>query len=114
MAFIYLASPYTDKSDLIMHNRYLQVAEITAQLLNRGIHVYSPIVHCHELAKRFSLPRDFDFWQRYNEAMLEMASALHILQLEGWNNSKGVRKEIGFATSNSIPIVHLPYPLEIV
>lgn len=111
MSFIYLACPYTDKSELIQHKRYLQVAEVTAQLLCRDIFVYSPIVHCHELAKRFRLPGDFAFWKAYNYAMLGEASALHILELEGWNASKGLKAEIQFAIDKSIPIVRLPYPL---
>lgn len=111
MAFIYLASPYSDKSRTVRHGRYLQVAETTAELLRQGLHVYSPIVHCHELAERHNLPKDFAFWEKYNFAMLEQASALHILELEGWEQSKGVRGEIQFAVKTGITIQRLTYPL---
>lgn len=105
MAYIYLGSPYTDKSKLVQHNRYLQVSRVVADMLCHGVHVYSPIVHCHELAKKFRLPGDFDFWCAYNYAMLEKADAFHILELDGWNDSRGLKAEIKFALKKAIPIM---------
>ena len=109
MAYIYIGSPYTDKSKLIQHTRYLQVSAVVADMLCKGIHVYSPIVHCHELAKRYRLPGDFEFWEKYNYAMLEQASHFHLLELEGWNNSKGLKGEIAFAVAKRIPIIRIPH-----
>lgn len=109
MAYIYIGSPYTDKSKLVQHKRYLQVSEVVADMLCKGVHVYSPIVHCHELAKKFRLPGDFDFWCKYNYAMLEQASHFHILELDGWNDSKGLKAEIKFALSKAIPILRVPH-----
>jgi len=111
MAFIYLASPYTDPSPLVRQARYQQVAEVTAQILTQSLAIYSPIVHCHELAKRYALPKDFTFWSRYNYAMLIESSGLFVLELEGWKNSKGVQGEVDFAIQKGIPITYLPYPI---
>lgn len=112
MAYIYLASPYSHKNENIRHQRYLQVSQVVVQMLQSKIHVYSPIVHCHEIAKRFKLPKDFTFWNNYNEAMLVPATSLYILQLDGWKESKGIQGEIRIALANNIPIVQLPFPLE--
>ena len=109
MAYIYLGSPYSDKSKLVQHTRYLQVSKVVADMLCSGIHVYSPIVHCHELAKRFRLPGDFNFWCEYNYAMLERAAAFHLLELEGWNDSRGLKAEIKFATRCAIPIIQVAH-----
>jgi len=111
MAYIYLASPYTHKSELIRHKRYLEVAEVVARYLRKKLHVYSPIVHCHEIAKRFSLPKDFEFWSEYNYAMREQASCIHILELDGWMESRGVKAEIRYAMRNKIPLHMIPHPL---
>ena len=109
MAYIYLGSPYSDKSKLVQHTRYLQVSKVVADMLCKGVHVYSPIVHCHELAKRFRMPGDFDFWQGYNYAMLEQASHFHVLELDGWNDSKGLKSEIKFALRKAIPIIQVAH-----
>lgn len=109
MAYIYIGCPYTDKHKLVQHTRYLEVSRVVADMLCHGVPVYSPIVHCHELAKRFRLPSDFDFWRDYNYAMLERASGLHILELEGWNDSRGLKAEIKFALAHAIPITRIPH-----
>ena len=42
---IYIGSPYTHSDKAVMQDRYDQILSITADLLNRGFHVISPIVH---------------------------------------------------------------------
>jgi hypothetical protein len=104
MSFIYLASPYTSGDSSIMEERAVLAAKFTADSLRDGHHIYSPIVHCHELAKHHELPKDFTFWRNYNFAMLSKASALWVLTLDGWDVSIGVLEEIELATKLSIPM----------
>jgi hypothetical protein len=68
--------------------------------------VFSPIVHCHEIADRFGLPGDFSFWKDYNERMLSVCDALCVLMLDGWSVSPGVNAEIIFAQSLDKPIIY--------
>ena len=103
MAFIYLASPYTHKDHDVMEERYQQVMRYSAQMLRDGKHNYSPIVHCHEMAKAHDLPREFDFWVDYNKSMLEQAKDLYVLALEGWQESVGIKAEIELAKAMLIP-----------
>lgn len=91
---IYLASPYTHKDPFVREARYLAAAKVVAQYLKDGKFVYSPIVHCHELAKIVALGMDFEFWKTYNYHMLELASELHVLGIDGWADSDGVSGEI--------------------
>lgn len=106
MSFIYVASPYSGSVD-IMEARFRLAETYVAWLLSSSIWCYSPIVHCHEIARRYSLPIDFDYWQKYNRAMLAKASQLHILCIDGWQASKGVKAETLFATRCGIPIKHV-------
>jgi len=104
MSYIYLASPYTHPNPDIMQERYEHAARVTAEMLNRRQYVYSPIVHCHELACRHDLPRDINFWRDYNTAMLRLAGQLKVLKLEGWEQSVGVQFEMDLAKRLGIPI----------
>lgn len=106
MSYIYLASPYTHPDHAVMEARYKEVAEHTAQMLREGLHVFSPIVHCHKLAVEYGLPRHIDFWEAYNTTMLRVASKLLVLQIEGWEDSRGIRREITLAGIMRIPIQH--------
>lgn len=104
---LYLASPYTDPDDKIREIRYHQAMHAVAHLLKLGHIVFSPIVHCHELAKQHDLPKDISFWWRYNRAMLHNSSSLWILTLDGWRSSKGIKKEAAYAIQRKLPIHYL-------
>ncbi len=106
MGYIYLASPYTagGAGAFLREQRYLQTMEHLAWMLKRGVHVYSPIVHCHELAKIADLPRDAKFWEAYNFTMLRGSEMMHILMLDGWELSDGIKDESKEARRNNISI----------
>lgn len=97
---IYIGSPYTHSDKIVMQNRYNQILRITADLLNQGFHVISPIVHCHPLSIQYNLRGDFEFWKKYNFALLGKCDILLIVPLDGWINSVGLKAEIIFAQDN--------------
>lgn len=108
---IYLASPYSHPDPLIMKTRFLLAEQETAHYMKQGLVIFSPIVHCHEIACKYTLPTDFAFWQNYCIAMLRRADTLWVLRIEGWKESKGVTHEIEVATAALIPIKY-PLPCE--
>lgn len=107
MGYKYLASPYSDPDPLVREMRYLRTADVVRTLLKNGLHVYSPIVHCHELAKIWDMPRESEFWDKYNRAMLDSSDGLFILRLEGWSRSVGIGKERVWAVEQFKPITYI-------
>lgn len=69
-----------------------------------GHAVFSPIVHCHVLAKRYDLPKGFTFWQKYNKAMINCCTTFMVAAISSWSESVGVRKEYAFALKKHKPI----------
>ena len=96
MSYIYIASPYSDPDPKVRDRRYNQVAYYAASLLLQRRWAYSPVIHCHELAKNYRFPTSFAFWAEYNFTMLTAAGLLHVLQLEGWDRSVGVCAEVAW------------------
>lgn len=107
MSYIYLASPYTHPDPKVMDARFDAVLESFVSLIRRRIWAYSPIVHCHTAALTHTLPRDIDFWQDYNRAMIIPASKFTILTLDGWAESRGVAWEVELARLHNIPIDYM-------
>jgi hypothetical protein len=107
---IYLASPYSHPDPAIVELRFRQAARFTADRIRAGYAIYSPIVHCHQLAQTYDLPTDFAFWQTYNEALLRQSLALWVLMLDGWQTSRGVTGERDFALRHNIRIEYIDGP----
>lgn len=104
---IYLASPYSHPDPAVVANRYEAAMNATALRIMAGDMVWSAIVHCHELAQRYSLPTDAAFWREYNFNMLRASGAMYVLTLEGWEESLGVKAEIEYADRIKLPIFFL-------
>ena len=97
MGFKYLASPYSHPDLTVRGARYTYARTAVANLLAKKIWVYSPIVHCHELALAHDLPMEAEFWWEYNRTMLAASSGLLILKIDGWEESAGVKQEREYA-----------------
>lgn len=102
---IYIGSPYTHEDPFIMEDRYQKTLKATATLLKEGFHVISPVVHCHPLSLKFTLPPHFDFWKEYNLKILEKCDILLVLNIEGYLYSKGLKGECNFAKAKGIKII---------
>jgi len=92
---IYLASPYSHSDPLIRKTRFLLAEEFVAK--NFPEHIYSPVVHYHELSLRHNIPGDFATWQKINFDMIRRADEFWILDIPGWEDSVGVTAEAKFA-----------------
>ena len=103
IGYIYLASPYSHKDWKAMCFRYYEVAKFTALLMREKIAVFSPIVHCHKIAKVHDLPKDAEFWKFYNRTMIQGARELWLLHLDGWEDSIGMKGERDIAIELGIP-----------
>lgn len=103
----YFASPYTNKDSAVVEERFLKVQEATAFFMKHGFATYSPIVHCHEIVKKFDLPTTWDFWWAYNQRFMASAKDIWVFKLDGWSESKGVQKEIEYANTHFKPVLFI-------
>lgn len=106
--YSYVASPYSHPDKWMEHERYLAVMKFVAQRMkDADEYLYSPILHCHEMARNYALPGDALFWQKFNQAMQGRAEKTIVLMLNGWEQSKGVQYEITFANMLEQPIEYV-------
>jgi hypothetical protein len=106
---IYVANPYigTNKE---MSNRYEHTCAYVAKLCREYQICYAPIVHFHAVAICHELPRDSNYWRACNVAMLRRSEALHVLQLDGWDQSDGVKFEMDLAAKLNLLIRLIRWP----
>ena len=106
MSFIYLASPYSHPDGAVRHERFIAACKKAAQYANKGIPVFCPIAHTHNVADFMeeSKRMDFDLWMKLDLPLVRMASELHVLCIDGWRSSRGVTREIEYAGLLGLPI----------
>ena len=104
---IYLAVPYTHADPAIRERRFNIVNKVAASLINKGLHIFSPISHSHPIALSGDLPKGIEFWLEFDRCFLEVSQKLIVLKLDGWEESKGVKAEIEIATELGIPIEYM-------
>ena len=90
---IYLASPYSHDKATVRRQRYHLAQKCVGHLMLRNIPVFSPIVHCHNVAISHKLPLDAEYWWNYNRQFLRRSNQLLILAIDGWRESAGVKQE---------------------
>lgn len=111
---IYLGSPYSDPDPAVRAWRYQQASALWHHYFtacsNRttvSTVIFSPIVYAHPVAVRHKMPTEFAFWARYCRRMLGLSSDLWVCQLDGWEDSRGLKDEVDMAKMLGIPVTYL-------
>lgn len=101
---IFLASPFSHSNKDIEYERYEAALGCAAALIDKfKLPIFSPIVHCYPMSRDYDMPKDAKFWRKYNTAFLRKADALYVLTIDGWQESKGVKREVQLATTLCLP-----------
>lgn len=98
---IYLASPMSHPNPAIVEARYHIAAIHAAYLKAQGIFVYSPGVYALGLATvgMEEIKWTHEQWMSYDREIFDTCKSLIVLKIPGWEESKGVQIEIGWAKS---------------
>jgi hypothetical protein len=103
----YLASPYSHPDPSVRIERFEAVARAAAKLMAEGYLVFSPIAHSHPIAHLGGLDGDWDRWEEFDRAMLSRCQSVIVLQLDGWSESRGIRREIMIAEELGLEVTFL-------
>jgi ParB/RepB/Spo0J family partition protein len=104
---VYLASPYSADKDAIKKKRFEAACEAAARLLSQCVMIFSPIAHSHPIATIGCTPTSWEFWEKYDKTILDKCDSMIVLQLDGWEESVGVKAEIEWMESKR-PVYYMP------
>ena len=99
---VYLASPYAHSSARVREARLEAVRHVCGKMVNDGRIVMSPLVYLGELAYKGVHPPQG--WYAWDLQLLARSDELLVLQLPGWEESRGVLVEIAGAQAKGIPV----------
>lgn len=103
---IYLVSPCSHEDESIRQAQAEAVSHVTAELMGRGLAVYSPIAYSHPLARRHCLPFGWGYWQKIHLNIIAVCDSLWVLKLDGWEESIDVQAVIEIAEAAGTHITY--------
>ena len=103
----YLGLPYSDKSEEVMDWRADVSDFIFSELSKEGRNIYAPISSAHHVAKKYGMPRNWEFWEGLDKEILSICGKFIIVMLDGWKYSVGLRAEFDIADELGLEIEYL-------
>ncbi len=103
---IYLAAPYWHEDPVIRETRVAALCEFHNLLLQSETRsfFYNPLANSQGVTVA-----NESYWRIHGLHVLGLCDALYVYMLPGWEDSKGVHKEITFANKHNIPVhYHTP------
>ncbi len=104
---IYIAAPYSHIDKDVINFRVKKVCEYSAELLKNKQSCISPITTGTGILAQTELPTDFEFWQHLSYDLIDVCGEIHVLMLDEWEESKGVKAEIEYATKKGLKIKYV-------
>jgi nucleoside 2-deoxyribosyltransferase len=83
-----------------------EAASRGAQLANKGVNFYSPIVHWHQIAEYANLPKDHDYWMKIDEPMMDRCDGMIYVKTENHEKSRGLAHEVKYFTAQGKPVLY--------
>lgn len=102
---IFLSSPYWHSDKFIRISRYRAALRASAELMDRGELVFSPVAYGHAFEEKHRQEFPAEYWMRLCLATLPICHKLYVLTIDGWRVSNGVKKECVLAHQLSKPVV---------
>lgn len=104
---IFVAGPFNDNSEDIKNFRIKTISEYCVKLFNKGDSPISALLMGLSFAKFGNLSTDTNTWITFSETLLKGCDEMHVLCVDGWDKSTGVKIEVEEATRLNIDIIYI-------
>ena len=106
----YVASPYWHPRAAVRQARAQAALAGTILLIERHVAAPSPVVYSASIQAQQENTSPPAGWYDFDLHFLAAAKGLTILEIPGWENSKGILIELSFALGRGLPISQVQWP----
>lgn len=106
---IFVAGPFNHPDQKIKDYRTRTIAQYCVKIFNEGNFPVSALLSGLAIVNYSCLPvpTDTETWRNFSMEYVDGCDELHILKLEGWEESSGLETERMMALANDIPILYI-------
>lgn len=99
MRKIFLACPYSHVDENVVHQRFVACNRVAAKIAESGNVIFSQVTMSHPINLALEKTEKANIgkmWAPIDAVFLEAMEELVILDLDGWDKSAGIQREIDF------------------
>jgi hypothetical protein len=106
-----LSAPFSHIDPAVKIIRKVFIAEMAIKMINHGIFVISPVSYGVSLVEYAKTDKktDFETWKEFCLCVVNASAGLYVINIEGWNESTGVKEEISMALDLEKPVFLIEY-----
>jgi len=109
---VIVVGPFNTTDEELKKRRVHTIATYCAELFHKGIIPVSALLSGLAFAEHAELPTDTMTWANFSKLYVNGCDEMHVLQLEGYDTSRGVLLEIAEAERLGITIKYISYELK--
>jgi len=94
---IFISAPYSHKDKSVVNYRYNQTLKYAHHLMLEQLNAISPVVYGHAIVEQYpEIDNTWGTWNAFCEELISYCDKIHILMLDGWDESIGIFSEIDY------------------
>ena len=101
---VYLACPFWHDDPEIRAYRRNKAIEYSERLFAKGIPFYSPLMYSERFKERKATE---GYWINHGLRMVDVCDEMHVLCLDGWEKSSGIKGEVAKAKERNVEIKYI-------
>ncbi|NCU40025.1 DUF1937 family protein, partial [Candidatus Falkowbacteria bacterium] len=105
---IYVISPFWHEDADVREKRRAINISYADMLIKRGEMVFSPLKYSEKNINSNSASSE-SYWLDFDIEIMRGCDTAHVLQIDGWKESKGVANEIDWAKKNNMEIKYITH-----
>jgi hypothetical protein len=103
---VYVGCPYWHEQEQVRNYRRRKAIEYSERLFKIGVPFYSPLMYSERFSKNNAKE---GYWLRHGLKMVDVCNEMHVLCLDGWEDSGGLRGEIARAEKLGAEIKYITH-----
>lgn len=108
MKRVFISLPFGHPDVCVVLSRFYQAEQHFMTLLREGVCPVSPVVTGYPLCQKYGISARFEHWDAYCKTELKSCDEVHVLMLDGWDQSVGLKMELELAKTLGIKISYIP------
>ena len=108
---VIVVGPYNTTDVELKKSRVHTIASYCAKIFHEGMIPVSALLSGLAFAEHAELPTDTMTWANFSKQYVSGCDEMHVLQIEGYDTSRGVLLEIEEANRLGIKVIYVPYDL---